>query len=537
MAVETAPRAAQPAAPAEMPGGNGAAASDDEATPTPADTETLHPLIDRLSSESPDEVVYSTDFAASRHWVLDEHRIMGNPAVPGTTYLELARAAFAHHAGTGADDAIEIRDVFFFQPLMMQEGETKEARVTLKRSAGDLWELGIGSRGAGEETWTEHTRGKVGMGAGAVESFDLEAIRKRCTREIEINTEELGNKDFVYWGPRWQSLEQADVGDGEGLARLRLPAEFAGDLEGLPLHPALVDVATALISGLTEGDNYLPLSYHKVTVRERLPATLYSYLRLHDDAGAGETIKGDISLLDEEGRELVAIEGFTMKRVGAARSRLAETESASDGQGAPPKTDTPAAGMFAEGGMLPAEGVEVLRRVLSRVHQPRIVVSPRDLAGMEEQLADSRSETSAEGVPARPANESRSKHPRPHLSTPYAPPTGDVETRLAEIWQNVLALEEVGVHDNFFDLGGDSVMGITVISEAAEAGLELAPEHLFEHQTIAELAELLGGEPSAAGTASDLALAEDTDGKHDAELAPDELEKILAQLDEIEDIA
>jgi amino acid adenylation domain-containing protein len=63
-----------------------------------------------------------------------------------------------------------------------------------------------------------------------------------------------------------------------------------------------------------------------------------------------------------------------------------------------------------------------------------------------------------------------------------------VETTLATIWSDVLHVDRVGVNDNFFDLGGDSILGTLILARAARAGLRLSPMQLFEHQTIAELA-------------------------------------------------
>jgi aryl carrier-like protein len=93
-------------------------------------------------------------------------------------------------------------------------------------------------------------------------------------------------------------------------------------------------------------------------------------------------------------------------------------------------------------------------------------------------------------------------HARPNLPTPYVAPATAGERRLAEIWQVALGIEQVGANDNFFDLGGDSIIGIQLIARANEAGLQLSPDQLFEHQTIAELARELGpGEEEPAGPA------------------------------------
>ncbi|WP_411741790.1 phosphopantetheine-binding protein [Sinorhizobium medicae] len=60
-----------------------------------------------------------------------------------------------------------------------------------------------------------------------------------------------------------------------------------------------------------------------------------------------------------------------------------------------------------------------------------------------------------------------------------------METVLLDIWRTVLRHDDVGVDDNFFDLGGDSVMAVQIAARARAAGLILAPSQLFEHQTIA----------------------------------------------------
>ena len=73
------------------------------------------------------------------------------------------------------------------------------------------------------------------------------------------------------------------------------------------------------------------------------------------------------------------------------------------------------------------------------------------------------------------------------LETPLVAPRNPNEQILADIWTEVLGLEEISIHDNFFEVGGDSILSIHIVSKAREAGLSLMPNQLFEHQTIAEL--------------------------------------------------
>ena len=77
---------------------------------------------------------------------------------------------------------------------------------------------------------------------------------------------------------------------------------------------------------------------------------------------------------------------------------------------------------------------------------------------------------------------------RPELASSYVAPRDSIEEKLAEIWARVLGIDRVGVHDNFFDLGGASIQSLRVAAQARAAALPITPELLFEYQTIAELA-------------------------------------------------
>ena len=83
-------------------------------------------------------------------------------------------------------------------------------------------------------------------------------------------------------------------------------------------------------------------------------------------------------------------------------------------------------------------------------------------------------------------------------ATGAVPPRTALERQLAELWRQVLHVERVGIHDNFFELGGDSILGIQLIARAAQAGLRLTPRQIFQHETIAELAQVVEAAPVAA---------------------------------------
>lgn len=80
---------------------------------------------------------------------------------------------------------------------------------------------------------------------------------------------------------------------------------------------------------------------------------------------------------------------------------------------------------------------------------------------------------------------------QPASNRQVSAPLSPVEEQLAQIWSEVLKRDSVSSNDNVFDLGGDSILVMQIVSRAARAGLRLTPKLIFKHQTIAELAAVL----------------------------------------------
>lgn len=552
----------------------------------------IHPLIDRCVSETAELTVYATDFSPQRHWVLAEHRIMGTPAIPGTTYLEMARAAYAHHGAGFSQHAglggVELRDVYFLGPLMIAEGTQREAKILLEPD-GDGFSFRITSTGdsgaMGEAPGqAAHARGKVGPLAeddpADEHRVEIDAIRRRCDREhIEIEGEIMATDEgVVRWGPRWQSLKVVHLGTDEALAEIELPDAFIDELDTFVLHPALLDVATGLVGFMEEG-NHLPLSYQRVRIRGALGGTLFSHVTKVPPVGGGaagggkETVSVNVSLLDADGVEQVRIDRFTMKKVGDAADSLRrsargveepgqtsrdvapmpdgavpDSGAVSDNGAVPGRAEAPAQRPRSPvqargGGIKPEDGIEALLRTLSKgVRFPQVAISAKDLNALFAEVnAIDRDAIGDQTAAAGP----RATHARPNLPTPFRAPESDTEKQVAEVWQATLGIDEVGVDDNFFDLGGDSIIGIQLISRLSDLGFELSPEQLFEHQTITELARQLDADASAASPTEDAppgasegasaATAEDSQSEaafSDAGLAEDDLAAVLARFED-----
>jgi acyl transferase domain-containing protein/acyl carrier protein len=135
-------------------------------------------------------------------------------------------------------------------------------------------------------------------------------------------------------------------------------------------------------------------------------------------------------------------------------------------------------------GMSYADGAAALERALGAVGRlPRLVHSTSDLGPRL---------TARVAPPAVPVVTTR--HPRPPISARLVEPGDDVEVAVAEVWQDVLGLREVGVLDPFVELGGDSLMALRVIAGVREAlGIWVPVATFAACRTVRELTDSVKG--------------------------------------------
>jgi acyl transferase domain-containing protein len=472
--------------------------------------ESKHPLWERLLVDEPGTEIRSTTLGTDRQWILDEHRLLGHGVVPGTGYLEMVRAAVADRA---RGKTITLRKVTFLAPLMVKEGEAREARLILKKRQDEAYDFRIvsksGAPGDGEGQWQEHVRGKVSLS-------DDEPLKRRPLAELlerlkpqlladflENAAEEHGVEmsgraaegGFKNFGPRWQNLVKSlNITDGEGIARVELPPEFAEDLQAFKLHPSIMDAATGF--GQIAGDGlYLPQAYESVRINAPLPQKLYSYIRYKGDGlKSKEALVYDLTIMDEEGRELVEIQEYTLRKItnpadfgSASRdTSAAEISPLESAHGEPPSNAS-----VVEEGILPVEGAEVFGLILrGNARVPRIAVSTRELMTLIERSGAAKGPRILEEVNRRQAQ--RQKHARPNLQVPYLSADSEMERRLTAMWQETLRIDQIGIHDNFFDMGGDSLIATLLIERLGEAFQVNVPlAALINAPTVAEMSTVI----------------------------------------------
>jgi acyl carrier protein len=84
---------------------------------------------------------------------------------------------------------------------------------------------------------------------------------------------------------------------------------------------------------------------------------------------------------------------------------------------------------------------------------------------------------------------------KPGLDSEYEEPRNQVEATVADIWSQVLGLSRIGIHENFLELGGDSLFAVQVAAHVFDTyGVEMSLEQVFDRPTIAEMAERIADE-------------------------------------------
>lgn len=455
-----------------------------------ASMETRHPALETIVTDEERATVVQAAMS-QRCWIVGEHVVRGGDApFPGTGFLEFARAALEVRRETRA---VEFRDVLFVTPLTVAAGATVTLHVRVERQGRRAFSC------YGTDPEVPYAVGTVGYtDAPDAAGVDLAAIRARCPTAGETDRGQLV-QHFMNLGPRWGSVHRVDLGTREALVELALGEPFIADLDVYHLHPALLDLATLGAHGLVPRADetptiYVPFSYGRVLLRRALTARIFSHVRLRQTTK--DAIAFDAILYDEHGEELAVIDNLVRRRAAPefGTASAVPLEALSTGHPGQGQAATEALRL----GLLPPEALEALDRILAVEFSPQVVACTVPLDRWRARLrADA---MTAPGATAGAAGEGP-VFARPSVSTNFVPPSDAIEHDLAAMWCGLLGLQQVGVHDDFFELGGQSLVAVRLFQRIGKQyGVELPLAALFEAPTIAACATLIRQELGTAAS-------------------------------------
>ncbi|GLT18781.1 polyketide synthase [Vibrio zhanjiangensis] len=450
---------------------------------TPVEEQGLLTLVGRKGMEE----IYRVNLDVQKDWVLNEHCLSQQPTMVGTTILSMLHSFINHFK---PQEPLQVKNLLLTKPAIYHNAWPREMRLFV-RGEGTGYSFSLRSRGVREIDWEEHAIGNLGVGVETLESLaaniePLEAIQARCSKRLE---DEVVGKDFtnavtgdifLSLSERWSCTKEAWQGDNEWLVSKGLDVQYQGDFEQYPYHPAVIDSVSIRCINLITRDNFLPISYGKVSYLSPLDGDCYAHIKLKQPYKEEDsTIIMDVTFLSADSQPLMVIENYTLVRMKAENQVQDSLPLASKARFDVDVSDKD---------ILFYEGLDALKRQLAHLEFEQLVVVTSDLG----QLI-------YEAIPEQEQNEIASLdtqasqgHARPELSVEYVAPENEIEKEIIAIWQSILGISGIGIDDNFVELGGNSLLAVQIVSKvSAKFEVDIRVDLFYQDQTVRGLAGLI----------------------------------------------
>ncbi len=418
-----------------------------------------HPVLAEALTRPDGSITCWGRLSTERQWLVDDHRAAdGTPIVPGTGHLDLMISALRR---AGVDEPA-LDDVMLLQPLIVADGTSVQVRVVLGAA-------GVPSRSVRVDAsidsgaWITCSEATVGQRA------DATAPVSAGPADRAIDPMSAG-RAHLHLGSRWQLGLDARRGDAVALGSIDTDGIISEELDAWSAHPAVVDLATGWAIALDDSDHgselHVPVGYDRVSWWATVPSHPHVVAVRHSRVGA-EFLQADVALFDGE-RPCLRIEGIQLRAIDG--SRLGTAAPALGGG----RSDAAPADLLhlaTEIGLRPEETLPLFERVVAS-GASRMVISSVDLDELA--LFSEPADTQSDGEAGRPAI------------------AGTVEDRVTGLWRSVLGVEEIGPDDDFFDLGGHSLIAIRLLNQLKdEFGVRLQLSAMFEASTVSAMSQVI----------------------------------------------
>ena len=430
----------------------------------------IHPLLG-VQVDSDNGAVFEATYSPADLWVLTEHSVAGRPILPGTAYIEIARAAMAV---LQPGQAIEIRALSFGEAMVFDGTSTRLVRVELRQTAAS-YDFVVRSREATADSWQEHARANVGWFGGTLPNL----LTSGELASAAWLTGEIPQAKAVSFGARWSNIARMQLGKQSAMAEMQLPARFDGDLVDYAIHPAVTDMAATfgihLIDDLERRENlFVPLSIDRIRIVAPLGSKSISRVDLKDRA-VDRLIAFDVGLYAPDGSPIATFEGFSMRGVKPQIvARAARVQ---------PKRELSLTEAMLACGITSSDSHELFARVLSGDHRDVVISS---IAFGEVKRAFEQNLTSRVQKAVPRAVDGKVEAPASDgLLNP-------VERVIADVWRELLGVEEIARDDDFFALGGHSLAAVRLFARIRKQfAVDLPLATLFEASTLEGLANVV----------------------------------------------
>lgn len=423
--------------------------------------------------------LFRVNLSVNQDWVIDDHQLSGAPTLVGTTILSML---YEYLTVFRPDEALQVKNLILTTPVIYHHAWQREMQL-LVTDEGASYSFSLKSRGLLEIDWLEHARGHIRHGIEAsAHHIDLQQLLRRCDtivpyRALDLNIASATRAQaFLTLSRRWDNHRELRRNGAEWLIHKVLPRQFSDDLQRYAWHPAMIDsTAISCLRHITQ-DNFLPISYGRITFHAPLEQECYVHLQLHQRSSSQDnTLVMDMLFFNPQGKALLTLENYTLIKMRAGNP--------------PPGAAASQPGALRvnlhDKDILFFEGLDAIKRQLAHPHFPQLVVVTSDLhqlihESIPQQQQEHEEEDSVNLTGA---------HLRPALSVEYVAPENDIEKEIARAWQSILGIEGIGVLDSFTELGGNSLLAVQMVSVVSGIfEIDIRVDLFYQDQTIQGMA-------------------------------------------------
>lgn len=442
-----------------------------------------HPIIKLCLSQSSSQIVFQ-GILESSCWIVDHHRVMGKPTMPGVAYIELIVAAFK---AFNPSKTIQLNEIYLLKPLQVEEKQ--EIRLLFTK-AGTEYNFSVLSSIPNIDIWVENARGNISAieDKNPLNNFSIDTLKANCPIDGFLNfSKRLTEDGITKFGDQWTTcIKGYWRGKNQALIELQLAEQYLEVLKEYKLHPALFDHCMSILAEKA----YVPFLYEKIHIYGELTPHLFAAItEKKSEQTDDKVITYQVSIVDNHGRLILEVDNYTLLRMDESSDE--DMLVSEEPQGKPLASYIPqqqqvtSNSEFAASILIDAisceEGKEVFARLLN-ANYSNLIVSTKDF---NKRYEENKQELI---LPNQPVSEDKPRSLRPTMAVQYVEPKNQNEVKLAKIWQDLLGIDKVGLNDSFFELGANSLQVIQAAGKMKKAlNVNVPIIHLYTYPTISEL--------------------------------------------------
>jgi acyl transferase domain-containing protein/NAD(P)-dependent dehydrogenase (short-subunit alcohol dehydrogenase family)/acyl carrier protein len=250
---------------------------------------------------------------------LDDHKIESMVVVPGAAYVE---AGLAMHEKVYESQACTLQGLEFYQVFVVDDKKNQMFHTAYNPATRSY---SVYSRFREDTSgWTLHAQGRMlkDTVGRQIRSLNPSAIRSRCTQELSAPAlyATLASRGLNY-GPWFQGIKQIFKGNNEVLVRIQGDDSLMRNSDNYLLHPTILDsgfqTMVAIVEDSSSNPNpFVPVSIDQVVFYTSPGAECWSHCEI--TSATDSTIKGNLTLFDDQGEILVSLEGITCQAISGS---------------------------------------------------------------------------------------------------------------------------------------------------------------------------------------------------------------------------